>query len=483
MNRGKQYQAVIVMVVVLFVSGLIYCGVQIGKSNGSRTKAGNQQATGSPDFKRSFTGVVKGIDEENQTISLLGTDNAVQMNFRYNGGTDIKDQYGKVISMKVISLGEIVEFTYDSKTNKLLSLNIDKNAWTYENVKKMKMDAERGVIQLGNSRYGFTQNLLYVGDNEIINLSDLSSKDQLTIKGIGDTVYSIIVTKGHGMLRFTNIHDFIGGTVYVGASTYKTVKGEPFNLIIREGTYKIVMQNGELIGTKNVTVERDQEVTVDMSEFKISKARIGKVSFKINPYGADLYINGKATDYSKPITLNYGNHTLIVKLAGYKTFSGVLTVGQSEQEIEVNLVPKSSDEESTGGDDVSDSNDDVDKDDIVLDWDSDKTDDNPTSSKEPDASSKPLQSTEPESSPTPSKAPAAGSGIDTLHKITISSPENVEVYIDDAYKGISPVSFTKVLGTHTVTLKKEGYTTKTYTIHVEDNNENAFYTFSDLVKK
>ena len=243
------------------------------------------------------------------------------------------------------------------------------------------------------------------------------------------------------------------------------------------------MQNGELIGTKNVTVERDQEVTVDMSEFKISKARIGKVSFKINPYGADLYINGKATDYSKPITLNYGNHTLIVKLAGYKTFSGVLTVGQSEQEIEVNLVPKSSDEESTGGDDVSDSKDDVDKDDIVLDWDSDKTDDNPTSSKAPDASSKPLQSTEPESSPTPSKAPAAGSGIDTLHKITISSPENVEVYIDDAYKGISPVSFTKVLGTHTVTLKKEGYTTKTYTIHVEDNNENAFYTFSDLVKK
>ena len=126
MNRGKQYQAVIVMVVVLFVSGLIYCGVQIGKSNGSRTQAGNQQATGSPDFKRSFTGVVKGIDEENQTISLLGTDNAVQMNFRYNGGTDIKDQYGKVISMKVISLGEIVEFTYDSKTNKLLSLNMGK---------------------------------------------------------------------------------------------------------------------------------------------------------------------------------------------------------------------------------------------------------------------------------------------------------------------------------------------------------------------
>lgn len=485
MNRGKRYQGILVMMTVLFIAGLGYCAMLLTKSDNSGPQIGTGKVVNSPNYNRSFAGIVKEIDEENQTISLLGTDNAVQMNFKYNGGTDVKDQYGKIISMKAISIGEIVEFSYDSRSNKLLSLSIDKNAWTYENVKKMKMDQEKRVIQLGSSRYGFKESLLYVSNNQIVSLSDLSSKDQFTVKGIGEIVYSIIVTRGHGMIRFTNINSFVGGTVYIGASTYKNVKKEPFNIIVREGTYKIVMQNGELVGTKNVTIERNQELTVDMSEFKIAKSRIGNVTFQINPYGADVYINGKAIDYSDPVKLNFGNHTLIVKMSGYKTFSGVLTVGQSEQEIQVNLVPDSSNKESSGGDDVtSNDKDNTDSDDIVLDWDSDKTNNasnNTTVSQSPSGSKSPLSSTQPVSSSP--KEDTTGNKVDMLHKITVSSPEGAEVYMDDAYKGMAPVSFSKALGTHTITLKKDGYTTKTYTIHVEDNNENVFYTFEALVKK
>lgn len=480
MSRDKRYQAVSVLVILLFLAGIAYCGVLVVRNNSGKAHTGTQTPTSSPNFNRSFVGVVKTLDDENQTISIISTENAALMNFRYNGGTDVKNQYGKIVSMKAIKLGEIVDFTYDSKTNKLLSLNIDKDAWTYENVKKMKMDNTKRVIQLGNSRYGYTEGIVYVGDNEIIQLSDISSKDQLTVKGIGDTVYSITVTKGHGIIRFTNIDDFVGGTVYVGASTYKKVKSEPMNLIIREGSYKIVMQNGALIGTKEVKVERDKEITVDMSEFKITKARIGEVTFSVSPYGADVYIDGEAIDYSSPVSLSYGNHTILVSLSGYKSFSGILTVGQSKQEIEVNLVPDTSEDESSGGDDVTtDDNNNNDSNDIVLDWDSDKTGD--SNSNSPTASTAPSPSASASPSATPSSS--VGSSIDTLHRITISAPENVEVYVDDAYKGMSPVSFTKMLGSHVVTLKKNGYTTKTYTIHVEDNNENAFYTFADLVKE
>ncbi len=478
MNRGKHYQAVLGIVVFLFLVGLGYCGMLFVKDSNGYQNGMESKATTSPNFNRSYKGVVKAIDEENQTISIVGIDNAVQMNIKYNGGTDVKDQYGKIISVKGIIIGEIVAFSYDSRTNKMVSMSIDKDAWTYENVKKMKLDSEKGVIQLGSSRYAFHNGLLYVSNNEIISLSDLSGKDQLTLKGIGETVYSIIVTKGHGIIHFTNINDFVGGTVYIGASTYKTVKKEPFNIIVREGSYKITMQNGELIGTKQITIERNQELTVDMSEFKISKSKIGYVTFNINPYGADLYINGNATDYSKPIKLNYGNHTIIVKLAGYKGFSGILTVGQSEQDIDVTLVPDSSDEDSSSDNDVKPEKDKTDSDDIVLDWDSDKTDSDNNATQ---GSQSPIDSSVPSFST--DKSGSETSKVDTLHKITVSSPEGVEVYLDDAYKGIAPVSFSKTLGTHIITLKKDRYTSKTYTIHVEDNNEDIFYTFEALVKK
>lgn len=479
-NKGKKYQFMFGIVIILFVMGLIYCGVLISKNASKGHFQKVEEPTSSPVTTRTFIGVVKALDYENESISILGTDNPVSTNFRYNGGTDVRSQYGNVISMKKISLGEIVEFTYDSKTNKLLTLKMYDKAWTYENVHKMRLDQQQKVIQLGNSNYGFTDNLLYVGQDGIIEALDLSPKDQLTVKGIGDTVYSIIVTRGHGMIRFTNIDDFVGGTVYIGASTYLKVT-KVMRVTMREGTYKLTMQKDSLIGTKEVTVERGQEVTVDMSEFKLKKADIGLVDFEINPYGADLYIDNVATDYSKPVALNYGNHTIRVELNGYKSFAGVLTVGQDEQEIEVNLVPDTSKGESSGSDEVE--QDQNDTDDIVLDWNSDKVTASPSAS----PSIQPTQSSEAtkqpsQTTPAPSASSKPSSGIDTLHKITISSPEGVEVYMDDAYKGIAPVSFSKALGSHTITLKKEGYTTKTYTIHVEDNNENVFYSFASLVK-
>lgn len=478
-NKSRKYQLVCGIVIILFIVGLIYCGVLISRSTSGRHNHGMENpASSSPDTTRTFIGVVKTLDYENEIISILGTDNPVTTNLRYNGGTDVRSQYDKVISMKKISLGEIVEFSYDSKTNKLLTLKMYDKAWTYENVRKMKLDQQKKIIQLGSSNYGFKDSILYVGPDGVISQSELSPKDQLTVKGIGDTVYAIIVTKGHGMIRFTNIDKFVGGTVYIGASTYLKVT-KVMRVTMREGTYKVTMQNGALVGSKEVTVQRNQETTVDMSEFKLEKADIGLVDFEINPYGADLYIDDVSTDYSNPVVLSYGNHTIKVTLNGYKSFTGILTVGQEEQDIEVNLVPDTSEEESTGSDEV-DKND-IDKDDIILDWNSDQV----NASSSPSPSIQPTQdnaATQAPSTATPSASAKPSSGIDTLHKITINSPEDVEVYLDDAYKGIAPVSFSKVLGSHTITLKKEGYTTKTYTIHVEDNNENVFYSFATLVK-
>ena len=59
-------------------------------------------------------------------------------------------------------------------------------------------------------------------------------------------------------------------------------------------------------------------------------------------------------------------------------------------------------------------------------------------------------------------------------------PENVEVYLDGNYVGISPCSFKKTSGSHVITLRKSGYETRSYTVQVDDEQKDVSYSFVDL---
>ena len=461
-GKNKTYHLIIALLVVLFGVGIIYCGYVVSHSN-QQGYIGNHENEDNEDdpTSREFTGVVRAVDAEARVITVGDIQSGSIVKLSYNGGTKVLNRFDEDVTMSKIIVGAIVDVKYNSNFNKLYQIQDSKDAWTYKNVDKMKVQREKNILTLGESNYGYKDDLVVVSANEIISFLEVLSKDQLDIRGIGDQIYSIVVTKGHGYVRFTGYDAFVGGSVSIGAGTYLPVT-ENMNVVMREGTYKVKMVNGELIGTKNVTVTRDQEVTVDMSEFKISNDRVGEVSFYISPDGADL-------DYSKPIKLNYGEHKIIVSLDGYKDFAGILTVAQAQQEININLVPDTSEEESTGDDDV----DKIDKDDITLDWDSDKTDQTQTS---PSPSTTP--DSEDEENDDDEKEETVK--VDKSHKITVQSPEGVEVYFNDMYKGIAPVSFSKIIGKGTISLKKDGYITKSYDVDVVNDEEDVFFKFQAL---
>ena len=72
---------------------------------------------------------------------------------------------------------------------------------------------------------------------------------------------------------------------------------------------------------------------------------------------------------------------------------------------------------------------------------------------------------------------------DDSNKIFIESPEGSEVYLDTNYVGIAPISFLKTAGTHVITLRKNGYVTKSYTIQVDSVKKDVTYSFSDLISE
>ena len=191
----------------------------------------------------------------------------------------------------------------------------------------------------------------------------------------------------------------------------------------REGTYTVELQASGLTGSKTVTVEKGQETSVDFSEYTLPATKQGTVNFKITPQNAIMTIDGEEVDYSSPVQLTYGRHTLTLKANFYEEYTETFVVNSAYFTKVIDMTSKSSSTNSTTASDLT-------------------------------------------------------SG----YKVNVTAPEGAALYVDSVYVGIVPCSFEKKAGNKTITLTKNGYNTISYTISIANSSGDLNYAFPDMVK-
>ena len=90
-------------------------------------------------------------------------------------------------------------------------------------------------------------------------------------------------------------------------------------------------------GSKNISVEKNEETRVDVGSLKGEAREKGSIRFLIEPSDAVLYIDGEQTDYKDLVKLNYGAYKLKVKAENYVTYTGDLLVSENYQKREIQL--------------------------------------------------------------------------------------------------------------------------------------------------
>ena len=187
-----------------------------------------------------------------------------------------------------------------------------------------------------------------------------------------------------------------------------------------EGTYTVTVTKNGAGGSQEIVVIRDTEITLDISRLQTS-SEMGSIKFSIIPSTAKLYIDGTITNYTDPISLSYGNHSFKIVAAGYNTQFGNINVNKSYTTKTFTM--------------------------------------NQTET-------------------TTSQTTASGSAT---QQATINEPLGANVYYDNVYKGIVPITFDVTPGSHTIVLRKTGYTSKSYTVTIPNDGEDVDYGFDDLV--
>ncbi len=429
------------MVVAMLITGCAseVSNIGLAKDGGYDSADTGFSAAAPGSYDSADTAVVMSIDKDNSSVSFMNMDTGKQYTLYYDGTTYIEDKYGGAMTISQLKAGDVVDVNFLKGKRQIARIQLSTKAWVYDNVQNYDFGGINSTATIGSTTYSLPENVVVFSEGERAEIMDVVERDIVTISGIDHQIYSVSVEKGHGYLRLKNEQALLGGWIEVGSSVIKEIT-EDMLLVVPEGSYRVLLSNDGISCTKDVVIERDKEVVLDVGDLEITGNKTGKIIFNVTPDSAEVTIDGKLTDISSAVELTYGIHQVHLEAEGYDSLTKYIQVGSERASISFTL--EKSKEDTT--DSLSQNSLDTD----------DEEDDSSVSENTISATSS--------------------------NKVYIDAPEDVEVYVDSNYVGIVPVSFTKVAGSHTITLRKSGYTTKSYTIYLYDDGEDITYSFSEL---
>lgn len=435
-NRLAALQCVCALALVLCLGG---CGTARNKM----TPTPEPNDTVVYEKGADFVGVIQGIDTDNKKITFYNTLMDEEEEYPYTGAMAVYSKNGRDMSVQEVNPGEVYEVTNTDDGSKIKEMRASAEIIEEENA-TVSVNADEGRLRIGDVNYAYSEHLVAISEGKKIDPMEITESDRVTFRGVRGQAYSLVVTRGHGYIQLTKYKDFVGGRMTVQGEAILPVS-EGMLLTMTEGEQTLLLENGDLTASATVVVKRGQVTKLNVSRYQSQMPDTSRVTFEIQPEGAELYVNGNLTDYSKPVSLKYGNHSIKVVLEGYQDYSGIARIKDSSVTVKIDLAAESA-EVTTKEDSQSSS----------------VTEDSATKDND-------KKGTKTE--------------YDKDHSITVRAPEGAAVYVDGTYKGMIPCSFTKILGSVTLTLTKEGYATKSYSVELPDDSQDISWSFPEMTKE
>lgn len=413
----------------------------------------------------SMLAMIKAVDTETSAITLYNLEEGGELTLSYGVAADIRTKYGNLTYAAALTFGEIVRVEYDEELA-LVRLRLSDEHWELHGVDEFSITET--MLSVNGTNYRLTERTVAYAEGQRLALGEVKSIDRVNLWGLGSEILGIEVTKGHGSIKLVNCEEFAGAEVTIGEQK-DTLDGETAYLV-REGSYTVSVRGDDRAAAVEVTVARNEQLVIDLYEYGGAPVETAEVRFKISPFSAVLRIDGEVTEYyEQDLTLSYGEHEIVAELGGYATYKGILTVAKPYQTVQINLPERPAGEErETVTEDGDTSGGGTGDGETAGEGTGAETTDG-----EADSTAGGEETVERRYVPI---GEAGGYTYDKEHSTFVLVPEGAVVLIDGISLGAAPVEFEKLLGTYTVTLRKDGRE-KEYTVTVEDDGEDVYWKF------
>ena len=279
---------------------------------------------------------VSGADTTLSTMTFLNIDTGRYEQYSYTDGTIFKDRHGSLISAASMVPGKVVTLTLRDKDLILEKVEQSADAWEMDDIGKFSYNEEDKIFTIGDTKYSYNEELQVFSGDAAIELSAVTGQDTLRIQGIDRKVLSVSVTTGHGVIQLVNTQALEGGWLSLNHKNYYKIT-ENMQLEVPEGTYELTVAGNGYGGSTEVAVTRNEQTSVDVDSIKGEDPKYCTLTFAVDVAGALMYIDGSQVDYTQPLQLQYGIHSIQITADGYDTWSKRLYVNSPEAQIEIAL--------------------------------------------------------------------------------------------------------------------------------------------------
>ena len=464
------------------------------KKPGMKPKAtAGAEASGEVVAEHNKLMMIKSVDTEGSAVTLYDLEEGGEVTLSYGVAADIRSKYGSLTYAASLQYGDIVRTEYNGDDT-LVRMQLSGEHWELHGVEEFSIS--EGSLNVNDTNYKITEKTVAYCEGEQIAVGEVRDMDRVELCGLGSQILTIHVIKGHGSIKLINCSEFQGAKVSFKDESH-VLEGEP-TYLVREGKYTVSVIGEKNAAAAEVTVARNEQVVIDLYEYGGAPVKTAEVRFKITPFSAVLKIDGERVDYyEQDLVLEYGEHKIEAELGGYATYKGYLNITKPYHTFQIDLPERPSAEESSGdsqggsensggsGSEAGDGSGTAEGPGSDNTGDSGNgsgdgnIDDNPdddgngeTSGDGGSDSGSQGGSTEDGEGPGRRYVPigeAGGYEYDKEFSTFLLEPAGAVILIDGVSLGTAPVEFEKILGTYTITLRKNGKE-KEYTVTVDEGS-------------
>lgn len=316
---------------------------------GESTQSGLEAAAaenGKSVKKNSDILIVSDINSANETIRVYNYSTGVQYQYYYGLTTGFFDKYGNHMSVSDIHQGDVVDISGADSDGKAKRIQKSDKVWTNDAVTNFSVDKDKSVLEIGSSSYRLGERTMIFSGSEVIDTDSITSQDKLSVVGIDKDIVSISVTTGHGTLQLSNTSLFEGSFLQLGDRIFAEITKD-MSLDVPEGSYTLAVANNGWGGSTDIEIKRGETTKVNLNDLKGEGPKKSSILFEVDVQSAKIYVDGSEIDYTSPVEITYGKHTLKVTADGYDTWTRTLYVNSKEATIQITINDNA---DSTGSD-------------------------------------------------------------------------------------------------------------------------------------